>query len=145
VLRDRNDDEEVTGMGERASGNFDVKTWDEKSYVEIEGGGKLTRASVTQSMDGDFEGEATTEYLMCYREDGTASYVGLQRVVGRLGGRAGSFVLQVNGAFDGGVASGALTVVSGSGTGDLRGLRGQGSFGAPIGSRASVTLDYEIE
>lgn len=131
-------------MGERASGDFEVKTWDEKPYEEIDGGGKLTRASVTQSLHGDFEGEATTEYLMYYREDGTASYVGLQRVVGRLGGRSGSFVFDVNGTFEGGVATGALLVVAGSGTGDLRGLRGQGRFGAPVGSSASVTLDYDI-
>ncbi len=132
-------------MSARAIGDFEVTAWDEKPYEEIEGGGKLTRAHVMQTTHGDFEGEATTDYLMCYREDSTASYVGLQRVVGRLGGRPGSFVLQVTGAFAGGVASGSLLVLAGSGTGDLRGLRGQGTFEAPIGSRASVTLDYALE
>jgi hypothetical protein len=33
---------------------------------------------------------------------------------------------------------------SGSGTGDLRGLRGSGGFSAPIGPDASVTLDYDF-
>jgi hypothetical protein len=36
-------------------------------------------------------------------------------------------------------------VVAGSGTGELRGLRGTGEFSAPIGSTASIKLDYDID
>jgi hypothetical protein len=35
--------------------------------------------------------------------------------------------------------------VPGSGTGDLRGLRGEGEFSAPQGSEAAVTLNYDFE
>jgi hypothetical protein len=37
---------------------------------------------VTKSFSGDIEGEGTLEYLMAYREDGSASFVGLERVEG---------------------------------------------------------------
>ena len=53
---------------------------------------------------------------MCYREDKTADFVGLQRFVGRLGSRSGSFVMQTQGSFDGTEAKGSLAVVAGSGT-----------------------------
>ena len=41
-----------------------VNEWDEKPYNEIEGEPKLTRASVTQTYQGDIVGEGTVEYLI---------------------------------------------------------------------------------
>jgi hypothetical protein len=46
------------------------------------------------------------------------------RVTGILDGRAGSFVLRGEGAFDGTTASGRMTVVADSGTGGLSGITG---------------------
>jgi hypothetical protein len=132
-------------MSTRAAGTFKIESWDESAYVEIEDGGKLTQASVTQAVSGDIEGESVVRWLMCYRADDTADFVGLQRVIGRIGDRSGSFVLvQTDGTFDGKVAKGALSVVPGSGTGDLSGLRGEGEFNAPHGAEASITLDYDL-
>ena len=83
---------------------------------------------------------------MCYRPDQTADFVGLERVVGRIGDRSGSFVaLHSAGSFDGAAAHGQLSVVPGSGTGELRGLCGNGSFTAPHGGEPSLTLDYDFE
>lgn len=132
-------------MRAHASGTFMVKSWDEKPVVEIDGGGKLTRASIAGAYTGDLEGEATTENVMCYRADGTATYVGLERIVGRVGGRAGSFVLRSTGAYDGSEAKATLSVVTGSGTGELEGLRGEGSFAAPHGPRGKIELEYRFE
>ena len=105
---------------------------------------KLTRASVTKSFTGDIEGEGSVEYLMMYRADGSASFVGLERIVGRIDGKAGSFVLQRRGAFEGGVASEEYFVVPGSATGDLRGLEGNGSTALGHRTQYSFTLDYEL-
>ena len=74
--------------------------------------------------------------------DCTARFVGLQHVAGSIGERNGGFVLETVGDFDGGEASGNWTVVSGSGTGELAGMRGQGRFRAPCGPEASFELDY---
>ena len=132
-------------MSTLATATFEVKTWDEKPYNEIDGGPKLTRASVTKSFHGDIEGEGALEYLMFYPGDGSATFVGLERVVGRVGDRSGSFVLQHSGTFEGGTAKATWSVVPGSGTGDLRGLRGKGGFASAHQQRYPITLDYDFE
>ncbi len=132
-------------MSKRATATFQVKSWDEKPYDEIDEGPKLTRASVTKSFRGDIEGEGTLEYLMIHRDDGSASFVGLERVVGRVGDRSGSFVLQHSGTFEGGTAKVTWFVVPGSGTGDLRGLRGEGGFASAHAEDYPITLEYDFE
>ena len=132
-------------MSTNATATFEIKTWDEKPYDEFDGGRKLARASVTESFHGDIEGEGKVEYLMTYRDDGSASFVRVERVVGRIGDRSGSFVLQGNGTYKGGTAKGTWLVVPGSGTGELRSLRGKGGFVAQHGPRGSITLDYDLE
>ncbi len=124
---------------------FTIKTWDEKPFGEGPDLPRLTRASVTKAFTGDLEGEGQVEYLMMYRDDGSATFVGLERVVGRIGGRSGSFVLQRTGVFEGGQAKESYSVVPGSGTGDLRGLRGDGSSALGHGAEYPFTLDYELD
>jgi hypothetical protein len=132
-------------MSTHAQARFEVQSWDENTYEELDGDAKLTRASVGQGFTGDLEGDGSVEWLMCYREDKTADFVGLQRFVGRLGGRSGSFVMQTQGSFDGTEAKGSLAVVERSGTEELAGITGTGGFAAPLGSTASVELDYDFE
>jgi hypothetical protein len=127
-----------------ARGQFELASWDENTYQELEGGGKLTRATVTQTFSGDVSGEGAAQWLMAYRSDGTAHFIGLQRIRGALHGRDGEFVLETIGDFDGKVATWTCSVVEGSGSGALEGLRGRGSFGAPKGPTASFELEYEI-
>ena len=123
-------------------GSFDVTSWDEETYEELADGGKLTRAVVEQAFSGDVVGDGAVEWLMAYRRDGTAHFVGLQRVRGTIDGRSGTFVLETSGGFDGTEAHGSWTVVVG--TGALEGLRGTGSFRAPHGSHATWELDVEL-
>jgi hypothetical protein len=129
----------------QATATFKIESWDEQPYVETDEGGKLTRASVKQTYAGDLEGRGEVEWLMCYRPDQTAEFVGFLRLSGTVGGRNGSVVLQSIGQFDGGVAGGPLTIVRGSGTGELAGIAGQGEFSAPHGGEPSVSLEYDFE
>jgi len=129
-------------MKRHATGSFEVKSWDEKPYSEIAGQPKLTRADVVYAYHGDLEGEGTIAYLMCYSSNNIAYFIGYEQVTGRLGDRSGSFVFQHNGTFEAGAVKDALTVVPGSATGDLSGLRGSGNSGGD--GEAVVTLDYEI-
>ncbi|HMM67686.1 MAG TPA: DUF3224 domain-containing protein, partial [Dokdonella sp.] len=55
---------------------------------------------------------------------GSAGYVAIERVVGSLQGRRGSFVLQHSGTMNRGEPSLSVTVVPDSGTGELEGLSG---------------------
>ena len=130
-------------MGEHAKATFKVESWDENKTVDADTGGTAF-AKVEQSLAGDIEGEGLAQWLMCYRPDKTADFVGLQRIAGKVGDREGSFVLTSNGTFDGKVAAGDMVVVEGSGDGDFAGISGSGSFSAPHGTEASVELDYEI-
>jgi uncharacterized protein DUF3224 len=136
---------ETTRMRKQAQATFGLESWDEKTYDEVEGGPKLTRAGVTKSYKGDIEGEGKLEYLMMYRTAGSASFTGLERVTGSVGGRSGSFVLQHSGTFEDGIAKVTLSVVPGSGTGDLRGMRGEGGFSAGHQPPYAMTLDYGSE
>ena len=132
-------------MSKTAKATFQVKNWVENPYDEMEDGPKLTRANVVKSYSGDIEGKGTLEYLIFHRDDGSASFVGLERVVGRVGDRSGSFVLQHIGTFQGATAVATYSVVPGSGTGDLTGLRGEGAFASAHAEDYPITLEYDFE
>lgn len=127
-----------------ADARFAITNWDEKAYSEGEDLPKMTRASVTKSFTGDIEGEGQVEYLMMYRSDGSAAFVGLERISGRIGDRTGTFVLQRTGVFEGGQAKESYSVVPGSATGDLLGLKGNGNSAVGHGSEHPFTLNYEL-
>jgi hypothetical protein len=129
----------------KAHGSFELASWAEDTYEDLGGGAKLTRASVTQTFQGDVAGDGSVEWLMAYRADGTAHFVGLQHVRGSIGDRRGSFVLETIGEFDGQQATWQGSVVQGTATGALEGLSGQATFGAPHGSTAAFELDYSFE
>lgn len=128
-----------------ANCRFAIKSWDEKPYSEGQDLPKLTRAAVSKTFTGDIAGEGHVEYLMMYRSDGTATFVGLERVVGSLAGKTGSFVLQRTGVFENGEAKESYVVIPGSGTEDLRGLRGEGTSAVGHGSEHPLTLNYELD
>jgi hypothetical protein len=86
-----------------------------------------------------------TEFLQAAHADGSASFVGIERLTGTLGGREGTFLLQDAGTVQGSVVDGDWFVVPGSGTGALTGLRGEGRFRANLGENAQVHLDYWFE
>ncbi|HEX9064862.1 MAG TPA: DUF3224 domain-containing protein [Streptosporangiaceae bacterium] len=131
-------------MTEHVTGTFTVAGWDENTFEEIEGGGKLTKAHVTFGLAGELKGEANWEAVMCYGQDGTAVFTGYQRVTGSLGSRKGTFVVRADGGFTDGVATTAWQVVDGSATGELAGLRGSGEAVTTGGSGGDFTLDYEL-
>ena len=130
----------------KAKGTFTIENWDENPVLDAEGASKITKASVSRSFEGDLGGEGTVEWLMGYDDGGTATFVGLERVVGSIDGKKGTFALQHVGTFDGKVAKAELTVVPGSGTGELSGLRGEGRFEAGMGSdgERTITLDVNV-
>jgi hypothetical protein len=128
-----------------ATATFDVDDWQEEVYEKLSGSGRLARAHATQSFRGDIDGQGIAEYLLAYADGQSYSFVGMQHVAGRLAGRVGSFVLELNGTFDGATLEADWFVVPGTATGRLRGLQGEGGFAGPAGKTASVDLDYEFE
>src|SRR5262252_5327300 len=123
---------------------FAIKSWDEKPYREDADKPKLTRATVQKTFTGDIEGEGQVEYLMMYRSDGSATFVGLERITGGIGDRTGSFVLQRTGVFEGGQAKESYSVIPGSATGALHSLRGEGSSALGHGAEYSFVLNFDL-
>jgi len=128
-----------------ANSRFTIKSWDEKPYSEGQELPKLTRAAVTKTFTGEIAGEGHVEYLMMYRSDGSAAFVGLERIVGQVAGKTGSFVLQRTGVFEDGVAKESYFVIPGSATGELRALRGEGTSAVGHGTEHPLTLSYELD
>jgi hypothetical protein len=132
-------------MSTHATATFATKSWDEKPYDEFDGGRKLTRAHVAYTYQGDIEGESTLEYLMTYDPNGAGNYVGLERVIGRLGGRSGSFVIQHTGTFEGQSVKDTWFIAPGSGTGELEGLSGGGEFSISGEGPYPITFEYDFK
>lgn len=125
---------------------FSMANWQEDFFGEGEGGVKLSRTTCTRGFQGDFEGQGVLAYLSDYRADGTCHFVGLERVTGALLGRHGAFVLSHRGVYAHDTATSDWEVVPGSGTGDLKGLRGHGSFVAKHGEDVhDMVLHYRFD
>jgi hypothetical protein len=128
-----------------ASGRIDVKTYEPQPYDKLDDGPDLVEIHVTETFSGDISGEGVVRFLQAIRADGSASFVGIERVTGNIAERRGSFLLQDAGTLEGNLVRGDWFVVPGSGTGELVGLRGDGGFEAELGQHASITLDYWFE
>jgi hypothetical protein len=124
------------------TGTFKVLGWEERPY-DAPDLPALTHASVSQELLGDIEGEASVTYLLASREDKRTSFIGLARVVGRIGERQGTFVMQDIGTFENGSAKGRWTILSGTSTGDLHGISGEGFFDA-VHDSATYTLEVSF-
>jgi hypothetical protein len=132
------------GMAKSVTATFEVKSWDEKTANEVDGRLKITRASVVFAYQGDLVAESAMEYVMAYRDDASATVVGVERVTGRLDGKNGSFVLESRGGYADGTFKGDLTVVEGSGTGHLAGIRGHGTSMATKDGKTAFELEYDL-
>jgi hypothetical protein len=145
TTRRKKGDPMSTASKTHATGRIDVKTYEPQSYEEADDGPNLVEIHVSESFSGDIDGEGVARFLQAVRKDGSASFVGIERVTGSLSGRTGSFLLQDAGTLEGNTVKGDWFVIPGSGTRNLSGLRGEGGFTAELGEHASITLDYWFE
>jgi len=129
----------------RADAVITVHRYEPSAYDEPAEGPVLTRIHVEESFSGEISDDGVVEFLQAARADGSASFVGIERVTGTVAGRNGTFLLQDAGTVQGNVVSGDWFVIPGSGTGKLAGLRGEGGFRANLGEGAQVHLDYWFE
>ncbi len=128
-------------MNTTANTAFSTTAWEEKAYTEMEDGRKLTRVQAVFAYSGDLEAEGKVEYLMAYSPDGTGSFVGLEYIVGKIGGREGSFVAQHTGTFDPQSVTTRWDFVPGLGTQALSGLTGGGQI--VLAGHGPYTISFE--
>jgi hypothetical protein len=132
-------------MGKQAKSSFKVKSGSQRSFSEVEGGPMLTKGSYTIVYKGDLQGEGTLEELKIHHTNIIVSIYGLERVIGRLGDKSGSFVLEHKGRLENGVIKSKRTIVPDSATGALKGLHGEINFVSGSGKEFPIVLDYYFE
>lgn len=124
------------------SNQHQVPTADDVATVV---GVELSHTAFDKTFSGDLEASSITEMLATRSESGGAGYVAMERIVGRLHDRVGTFVLLHLGTIDGaGEPVGHWVVVPGSGTGELTGITGHAHIGADADDTHRVKLHYEL-
>ena len=112
----------------RHAGSFTLDSWDQQDDDPTPGGFTAGRARVTKTFDGDLTGSSRTQLVLVGTAAGSRAYCGFEEVSGTVAGRRGTFVLRhaAEGDADGGWMT--WTVLPGSGTGELAGVRGEGQI-----------------
>jgi hypothetical protein len=124
----------------QAKGNFEVKI----ERQTDPGDAQLSRMTIDKQLHGDLDAHSAGQMLAAGTEvKGSAGYVAIEKVTGKLGGRAGSFILQHNATMTRGVPELNIIVVPDSGTGDLVGLTGMMKIIMADGKH-SYEFDYEL-
>lgn len=112
-------------MTARATGPFEVKVTPQP-LSEIAQDTTLGRMSLDKQYHGDLEGIGKGEMLTAATSiPGSAAYVAVERVSGKVHGRSGTFALQHAGTLTRGAQQLSITVVPDSGTDQLTGLTGK--------------------
>jgi hypothetical protein len=108
-----------------AKGSFDVRVLPQKPDNPQEEKAGIGRMSIDKQFHGDLEGQSDGEMLSFMTDvKGSAGYVAIERVTGKLNGHSGSFVLQHNATMTRGTPQMNIVVVPDSGTGELAGISG---------------------
>ena len=105
----------------------------------------LTAIRIEEAFAGDILALGVAEALQATHPDGSAGFVGVQRVVGTVAGRTGEFLLRHVGAVEDDRIHGAWTVVPDSGTDGLTGLRGRGGFQGHLGQGPQAWFEHWFE
>ncbi|HEY4188265.1 MAG TPA: DUF3224 domain-containing protein [Polyangia bacterium] len=130
---------------EHVAGAFDVTMNPNPHYENVDGGNVLGRISLGKTFHGELDATSTVQMLSAgTATKGSAGYVAIELVVGRLRGLAGSFVLQHSGTMNRGQATLTVSVVPDSGTGALKGLCGTMKIDIVDGAH-SYGFDYVID
>jgi len=109
---------------QHAAGPFDV-TVTPQGQPEVGDGVTTGRMTIDKRYHGALEGSGVGEMLSAMTAtEGSAGYVAIERVSGKLDGRSGSFVVQHSGTMARGAQALSITVVPDSGTGELAGIAG---------------------
>jgi hypothetical protein len=135
-------------MSQQANATFAVKSWAENTWegkpaAEVTGA-KRTYSKVEYIYQGDMVGASTIQYLMSYNEDGSGQFVALEHFTGSIGGKSGSVVFQQVGTFE--PVTATVTILPGSGTGELAGLSGESHLVIPGHmEQYPFTINYRFE
>jgi hypothetical protein len=131
-------------LATHASGTFEVKTVPLPADEKV-AGLSVGRISLDKQFHGDLEGTSKGEMMTAATTvKGSAGYVAVEQITGKLKGRSGSFtLLHLATMRRGGEFNLTLTVVPDSGTDQLAGLAGSMKI-IIDGGKHSYELDYTL-
>ncbi len=133
-------------MTQLAKGPFDVKLEPQTlAFDDSDEGAARARMSLDKHYHGDLEASAKGEMLSAMTATpGSAGYVAIEKVVGTLGGRRGTFVLQHFATMTRGQPRLEIIVVPDSATGALAGLTGTMNIVIAEGGKHFYELEYAL-
>ena len=124
----------------RATGTFDVKLAPLTAPDAMPG-----RMSIDKQLRGDLEATSKGEMLMAGTAvKGSAGYVAIEQVTGKLHGLEGTFILQHNATMTRGAGELNIIVLPDSGTGELTGLAGKMAINIAADGGHSYEFEYSI-
>lgn len=112
-----------TAAMSHAVGTFDVRITPVEPEPDAPAGspGRMTLA---KTFHGGIDGTGVGEMLATMDDGQSGAYAALERITGLVDGRRGSFALVHRGVMDRGAQELSITIVPGSGQGELTGIRG---------------------
>lgn len=129
-------------MSHIAEGAFDVKMVPQSA--DLAGGESIGRMLLDKRFHGVLDAVSRGQMLaMRTAVEGSAGYVAMEVVKGKLDDRHGSFVLQHSGTMNRGAPTLTLTVVPDSGTDELAGLSGSMAIDIAAGKH-SYRFEYSF-
>jgi hypothetical protein len=130
-------------MQDTATGTFEI-TMAPAPAGEGVGRVAVGRMLIDKQYKGDLTGIGQGEMLSAGNPAaGSAGYVAIEHVTATLGGMSGSFALQHAGTMDAGASHLSISVVPGSGTGELAGIAGKLKLDI-VGRTHHYVLEYTL-
>ncbi len=122
---------------------FVIESWNETSIIEMKNGAKHTKAEIKKTYRGELQGQGALEYLLAYRSDGSADFVGLEYFEGEFNSQKGTFSMTHSGTFNQGKVVSTFKIVPHSGTENLSNLAGAGNYTTGEGREVKFSLNIE--
>ncbi|MBW8880691.1 MAG: DUF3224 domain-containing protein [Asticcacaulis sp.] len=125
------------------TGPFEIK----RTAYEVHeaASGLIGRHALSKQYHGELDATGIGEMLSAgTATPGSAGYVAIEKVLGSLAGRRGSFYLQHNGTLNRGDASLTIHVIPDSATDELQGLKGTMRIEIAEGGLHSYVFDYDL-
>lgn len=124
---------------QHATGNINVSSFEAQPYDDA-GAFTIAEVKVIEEFAGGLAGVGSVRFIMVNEPDGAAHFTGMERFLGKVGERSGSFILQNSGTLKNGVLCSEWRIIPGSGAEGLEGIHGEGGC-TPEG----YSLDYWFE
>lgn len=130
-------------MSKKATGTFDVKSTPVTAEDNV-GDPLIGRLALDKQFSGGLVGTSKGQMLGFQGETpGTGGYVAMEMINGSLDGKKGSFALQHIGTMGDGEFDLNISVVPGSGTGELKGIAGKMAI-IIEGGKHSYVFEYSL-